>query len=486
MLSEALRPGLGRQPFCRWETASKAAKSVAVSLMLIPLLPDFIAPFLMPLSFFFCLFSKGGRARLKGLFARNQSVVWCFLAFVFLSVVFVSSASAIGPSVLTALLWVVCFLAMLGTAASVENTNELHLALSGLYIGILISAVLAVCQAIHFSTGMPFPNPFWVPMEQALIDAIPFLEVDLKFVAERSTAAFTNSGVFGFYLAMSVPLCFYLIARAEGRRQQLLYAIPLLAASVSLAVTYSRMSYITFLAVIFLLLIGYAAVHFYRLSAAKRAMIVGGMTLSIPLICFLLLFLVPASVRDRFLSAFHTDNSINVRFALWQASAWLLLVKEPIRLLIGFGTGVQNTWDRFRQIAFLQVQGQSLIQPHAHNLAIQLLLEGGIFRLLSFVVLMVVCFRACFRDFGSRSRKGKYFLISLSGFFAALLLNGLTDYVFVDPKICYYFAAVMGFLPILSRFTFPEDRTEPEDPFRRRKKKGSGKKHMRRKTEKNA
>jgi hypothetical protein len=44
------------------------------------------------------------------------------------------------------------------------------------------------------------------------------------------------------------------------------------------------------------------------------------------------------------------------------------------------------------------------------------------------------------------SAKEKYLYLSFIGFIIAAILNGTTDYIFVDPKICYIFFAVTGLM----------------------------------------
>ena len=140
--------------------------------------------------------------------------------------------------------------------------------------------------------------------------------------------------------------------------------------------------------------------------------------------------------------------------------------------MFGFGTGVQCTWESFRSISRWLTEATGFDVPHAHNLFIQLLMEGGILRLASFAFLMLAVFFRCFKTLQTQSDKGKYFLISLSGFFLALLLNGLTDYVFVDPKICFLFFAFLGVIFVLPTITFPEEeRAELSLKLTKRKKR---------------
>ena len=443
--------------FCRFSDNSPAAWSVFFSLMLVPVLPDFLAPFAMPLPFLFSLCSKKGRVRIQAIFSGRRWLLIAAALFVAVSFFGILPATSFSGALLTSGLWAFCFLSMLGVAASLRGENDLHLALCGLYAGLLVQSVLAILQGIHFTTNMPFWNPFWAPLEKIVMQLFPFIEVDLSFSAERSTAAFTNSGVFGFYLVMCAPFCFYLISRAKNLKQAVLFALPLAAAVISLMLTYSRMSYITFLALLFYLLIGYALVHFRKLKRSYRVLMGVTLTLAIPIGVVILAFLLPDAVTDRFLSAFRADNSINARLAIWGKAVPWLFSREPWRLLFGFGTGVQCTWEAFRSISRWLTEATGFDVPHAHNLFIQLLMEGGILRLAGFVFLMLAAFFRCFKAVQTQSDKGKYFLISLSGFFLALLLNGLTDYVFVDPKICFLFFAFLGVIFVLPTITFPEE-----------------------------
>ena len=91
--------------------------------------------------------------------------------------------------------------------------------------------------------------------------------------------------------------------------------------------------------------------------------------------------------------------------------------------------------------------------PHAHNLFLQITIELGIAGLLVFSILILMLVRSSFSFFRKRSLRH---FSSVSGLLClsalmALLLNGMTEYVWYDNRIYLLFWLVAGLITAIRR-----------------------------------
>jgi O-antigen ligase len=146
---------------------------------------------------------------------------------------------------------------------------------------------------------------------------------------------------------------------------------------------------------------------------------------------FLIIF--PSGVYKRLLSLLNSkDSSIVIRSRVWDASMETL--KE--KWVWGLGPGVGNVRD-------ILVNQYHINQPHAHNLFLQLYLEGGIIggTLFALIVLWVLVDMVIL---SFRSKEGRPLAVAIIASLAGFLTCGVTDYVLYGPKILQYFMMLLG------------------------------------------
>ena len=143
------------------------------------------------------------------------------------------------------------------------------------------------------------------------------------------------------------------------------------------------------------------------------------------------MILVPQSVLSRFLSIGGVDFSIAERFSIWEV-ALKTFGKSPI---FGLGPGVENFWGVLLE--------SGVNAPHAHNLVLQLLMEGGLIAL-ALMVLMGWKIERRGMDLMTRSPEthllGGVFLAFAAGF----VMNSMVDYPLLSPKLVGVFMMVMA------------------------------------------
>ena len=135
-----------------------------------------------------------------------------------------------------------------------------------------------------------------------------------------------------------------------------------------------------------------------------------------------------------------SDTSVLYRINIWKGCSALL----RSCFLTGVGVG---------EVAFAEAYGDYALSgiesaPHAHNLFLQITIELGVMGLIVFLILILMLLRSSFSLFRVRSFDhftsvaGLAFIAALM----ALLLNGMTEYVWYNNRIYLLFWFVVGLI----------------------------------------
>ena len=130
------------------------------------------------------------------------------------------------------------------------------------------------------------------------------------------------------------------------------------------------------------------------------------------------------------------DSSIAYRLSIFRSSLSLL----ADNLLLGIGLGA----DTFYQ-AFMPYAEEGVVAPHSHNLLLQIGCEAGIFPLIIFILLFLSRMRHL-SAYSHYIRHGSTRSITVFSTLAlfALLIFGLTDYIWFAPPMYYLFFFLFG------------------------------------------
>ncbi len=270
-------------------------------------------------------------------------------------------------------------------------------------------------------------NPFWHILDVILAKFIEYRILPHRFVEmlprlmpidinDRANSTFSNPVFFACFMVMVLPFAIYCLFFLEDRLKKWISLACVILILGGVASSYSRGPYFAAAVVIFI------AVFMGRKQAYKILAVIP-----------LLLILMPSGVYKRLLTLLgENDISINTRSDVWQACTEIIHKKW----LFGLGPGVGNV----REILSEQY---AINQPHAHNIFLQLFLEGGIVGLALFtgfvVWLIVELVKFCLD-----SKEGRPLGVSLIACIFGLLTCGITDYVFYGPKILQYFMMITG------------------------------------------
>ena len=127
-----------------------------------------------------------------------------------------------------------------------------------------------------------------------------------------------------------------------------------------------------------------------------------------------------------------TDIAVGERWEIWFESIKRILERP----FFGYGVGTEPTANMIQQIG--------INAPHAHNIILQLLLEGGIFAL---ILMCLIGFRTVKNGFSLiRNDHNAAFWMGFAvlGFAMGFILHGMVDYPLTTPRLICCFITMLA------------------------------------------
>lgn len=411
----------------------------AVVLLLTPLVPEYIA---LPMTLFlFPWFkSQAKQNSSKVLLGNTGKVMFCFMSYQLVTLLWANNKLY---TLAISMMWMGTFLAylMLANGVKSEKVLDRFLFLAAVSDGIM--GLIAALQSILYGL-LPkniitifgenialneLPNPFWRILDRLVLGFLPIQILPYEDPS-RATATYNNPLVYASVAVMLLPIALYCAYSLKGKHR--LVSIFCIILSVSgIILSKSRGPCIALIVIL--------ALSF--LYGLKKWIVLW-------LCCspFIIVF-ANRYLRD-FLISFIGDNSTNTRIRIWQAS--FEMIEE--NWFIGLGTGVQNIWD----VLYNQY---GINQPHAHNIILEFILEGGIIGLLLFIIFLGFFVYDMIRLFRS-SPKDRLLASSLIIGVAAFCFCGMFDFVFMSPKQLLSFMMVLGLSQAALRISIAKRKEE--------------------------
>ena len=318
-------------------------------------------------------------------------------------------------------------------AANLLSSSRLLLAfLHSLLSSAAILSAIGIYQAI---TGLARPD--WLDSAAA------------AYIDGRITSILGNPNIFAAYLCLCLPVLLSVLPGEKKRKFRRIPAFLLLFAAMIF--TWSRGAWIGTLVALF---------FFILLASRKRARIFFFLLALLP---NLLLF-APDALARRIASIFSflgggVDSSVYYRFQVWRASLSLF----ADHLLGGIGASSEN----FRRVYAGYAVSGAEAALHSHNLYLQIGIEMGIFALFAFLLLL---FSALRRAVSLRNLvpEDSVCIPGIGAFCSilALLVFGITDYVFYDLRVFFLFFLLLGIITAngrIARGEYGESTQEPPD-----------------------
>lgn len=250
----------------------------------------------------------------------------------------------------------------------------------------------------------------WDWLDQFVFRYVPF-DLTLVSFPKRAYATFPNPNMLAQYLVMVAPfvVCFNFMERRHSLR--LFNRICLVLTFGGVMFSFSRGGY---LAVICL------ALTLIFLNIRKRFSTV------LLYVAAALLF-IPQDVYNRL-----TTLSDSGRKRIW-AQALESIAQRP---LFGYGAGTEPSANIFESIG--------ISAPHAHNIPLQLLLEGGIPALILMSAIAFIVVKYGLKLIRNGYTSSFWIGFALCGFVMAVFLHGLVDYPLTTPKLLSTFVVLIA------------------------------------------
>lgn len=128
------------------------------------------------------------------------------------------------------------------------------------------------------------------------------------------------------------------------------------------------------------------------------------------------------------------ETAVGERWEIWLESIEHFF-QRPI---FGHGAGTQTTFDIFEQA--------SIQAPHAHNVILQLLLEGGIIAVLLMGTIGFFVIRNSFMMMKSRDNAAFWMGFSVLAFAVCFMVHGMVDYPLMAPRLVCIFITILGII----------------------------------------
>jgi O-antigen ligase/Tfp pilus assembly protein PilF len=265
---------------------------------------------------------------------------------------------------------------------------------------------------------------------------------------------FGNVNYFAEYLIVPLPIAVSLFFASRNKFKKILLLIAILAMGISLIVTFTRGSYLSFgVSLIFMFFLFLISRGKNFIKNNKKIFIIA----LVAIIIITFLFVIPnllnesdtviSKIKSRIsIAQISQDFSFKRRIATWKFTG--MMIKDHPLIGSGIGTFKYNTL-RYQAEFFAQGENRSLY-PHgfadkAHNEYLQLWAEMGIVGLGIFIWLIISYFRfglKILRKIKDEYRQG--IIIGLMGAIMAVLVDGIFGFPLHLPATIVLFWLALG------------------------------------------
>lgn len=342
-----------------------------------------------------------------------------FLGVLFISCIF--SFARMSSLVVWAMYFV--FVTFYFTVINTIKTRDMLYGLLRLFV--ISGALVALCGVMQYVFGWTTAN--------AWIDEEMFEEETMRVY---STLA--NPNVLGEYLLLVLPpaLVFFLKDKAKSLSKWVYLGISGVML-LCLILTQSRGCWLGFMATAAIF------ITFYE----------GRLWGLVPLVLCAMPFIMPQTIIDRLLSIGDMgDSSTSYRVFIWMGAMGIL--RNYFIGGIGMGEGA------FSQVYPL-FSYNAIVAPHAHNTFLQLLVEGGIPALVTFIAVIILVLKGGYKAYRINAKKSTdaLMILGLGAGVIGFVVQSMFDYTFYNYRVMAVFFMVLA---IVVSFRYLPENTEKE------------------------
>mgnify|MGYP002575011307 FL=1 len=253
-------------------------------------------------------------------------------------------------------------------------------------------------------------------------------------ISGRVVSTLENPNVLAEYLIMCMPVMFALFWMGKGVRGKVYAAIPFLICAACVIFTWSRGAWLGLILAMFLLLL--------MLSRKSLVFYLVGIFAS-PFA----IMVMPENILHRFTSIGNlADSSTSYRVNIWRGT--LRMLKDC------FFTGIGSGIDLFPLVYPEYALNGVSTAPHSHNLYLQIAVEMGVFGLLLFLAIVFLAAKICFHTLNKHKMdQMRWIVAGLACGLVAVLVQGLTDYIWYNYRVFLVFWLLLGLLAAAGRLS---------------------------------
>ena len=318
-----------------------------------------------------------------------------------------------GESVKVGMLTVVFVLFNLVLQNAVTTRRQLEILLRVIVLAGTAVAFYGICQYLF---GWGSQSAAWV--DNDMFSSITF----------RVYSTLQNPNMLGQYLILTIALGFALLLKAETWGGRIFWLLCEGIMALCLILTFARGAWLGLLfgGALFLLILNPRLIVLF------------------PIVLIGLYMVLPATVTARFTSIGDlSDSSTSYRVHIWMGT--LAMLKDYWLCGIGPGDGAFN-------LVYPVYSYNAIVAPHSHNLFLQMLCDGGVTLLASFVAVLAHFFRQMASAIHlSADWREKVYPAAIFGGAAGFLLQAMTDFSFYNHRVMVMFWVFLALGALVAR-----------------------------------
>lgn len=274
----------------------------------------------------------------------------------------------------------------------------------------VVGAIAFIQYYINIATNSN-TDCVWRWLDELIYPLVDFGIVELPY-GVRAYSTFANPNIMAKYLVMVAPFVAAYNFQEQRKGYKIIGRICLVFAYIGVIYSFSRGGYLA------MILLGIALVIIHFRKKFFSILVYGATTV----------LLLPNAVADRLSEM----NKVGERQFIWQHSIERIF-QSPF---FGYGAGTQPTYE------FLHELG--IKAAHAHNVVLQILLEGGIIALLIMGAIGFKVIKDGIVLMLNKYPESFWMGFGACGFAVLFLVHGMVDYPFSTPKQVAQFIILLG------------------------------------------
>lgn len=355
-----------------------------------------------------------------------------------------------------ALMWwffLMAYLVVVNLLTDIHRTDRFLLCITA--TAGLVGLIACIQYRINFFLDSNIGS-VWTWLDKIVFELVPFDIFHLNY-ALRAYSTFPNPNMLAQYLVMAAPfVACYNFMEQRSSSTRLFGRICLFLTFAGVMFSFSRGGYIALILLAIALVVlnirhRFAQVSLYIVSTLlflpeevvnRLFTIKKGINSSTTIADNLAAAAKPTGNGSSPFPSYTTSEIINnsgaesavgERWEIW-AEAVNRFLERP---LFGYGAGTQPTFAIYENIG--------IKAPHAHNIVLQLLLEGGIIALLIMGLIGFKTIKNGIVMMRNGYNSSLWAGFSLVAFAACFLAHGMVDYPLMIPRLVCFFCIVLGF-----------------------------------------